>query len=71
MPGSRLHITSSEKLKDCSDAILCLLAVNQENEPVIKQKLENMYDAKIEYVFLFSPNDIWRELDRVKQCANL
>jgi len=64
MAGSRLHIRSPQTLKDFSGSVVCLLAVNQESEDAVRGRLKNISGAHIEFISLFSPNDIWVELKR-------
>lgn len=65
MPGSKLPIYSPEILKDSPQPVVCLLAVNQENESSVMTKLRNITDANIEFASLFSPSEIWLELEKL------
>ena len=67
MPGSKLPIRTPDVLKDSSNPIICLLAVNQENESIVKQKMKNNSSAKIKFVSLFSPKNIWLELEKLSK----
>lgn len=65
MPGSRLAIRPKEALKDSKQPIVCLLAVNQENEEKVKSKLENSVKSRVQFVSLFSPSNIWEEINNL------
>lgn len=71
MPASRLYIQAPGILSNSSSATLCLLAVNQENEAKVKQKLEDLKVKNIEFISLLSPNDIWQELKTANEYASL
>ncbi|VEN74514.1 conserved hypothetical protein [Candidatus Desulfarcum epimagneticum] len=70
MPGSRLEILSSDVIKKVSSPVICLLAVNQENENTVKKKFIKKY-KKIHFVSLLSPTDISRELRYLKERLSL
>ncbi len=67
MPGSRLKVVAPAALKKNSAPLLCLLAVNRENEDKVKAKLKELRSshAKTVAFSLFSPNDIFTELETV------
>lgn len=67
MPGSRLSIRPREALNATAKSVVCLLAVNQENESKVTEGLKNISSARVECFSLLSPNDIWLELDRLKK----
>ena len=71
MPGSRLPIRSPQALRDRVGPILCLLAVNQESESAVKANLSSHTDQPVECISLFSPNDIWLELERARRRLGL
>jgi SAM-dependent methyltransferase len=62
MPGSRLEIRSPETLRGADGAVLCLLAVNHENEQRVKAKLGTDHHARTRTISLCSPTPIWEEL---------
>lgn len=63
MPGSRIEIRSPDVLKTSKAPLVCLLAVNNENEAVVTAKLKNMLDRPHTIVSIFAPADIWQQLD--------
>ena len=62
MPGSRIGVRSPDDLKTSSSPLVCLLAVNNENEAVVTSKLEGMLDRPHKIVSIFAPADIWGQL---------
>lgn len=66
MPGSRLPIRPPQKLEERIGSIVCLLAVNQESEAVVKENVSRLTHQRVEFVSLSSPNDVWRELERLR-----
>ena len=67
MPGSRLPIRAPQVLQESTQPILCLLAVNQENESKVKRTAQEAAAGKIQFASLQSPNDIWLELDKLDE----
>ena len=67
MPGSRISIRSPDELKKSSSPLLCLLAVNNENEAKVSAKLQDMLERPLTILSIFAPADIWRELDRLEK----
>lgn len=66
MPGSRIAIRSPDELKQSSSPVVCLLAVNNENEAKVSAKLKDTLKRPLTIVSIFAPADIWRELDRLE-----
>lgn len=66
MPGSRIAVRSPDDLKTSSSPLVCLLAVNNENEAKVSAKLTNMVDRPLTIVSIFAPADIWQELARLE-----
>lgn len=66
MPGSRIPIRPPDDLATSSAPLVCLLAVNNENEAVVTAKLEKMLDRPRNIVSIFAPADIWQQLDRLE-----
>ncbi len=66
MPASKLPIRAPQTISEISMPVICLLAVNQENENVVKAKVENLSLSRINFVSLCSPNNIWNELENLK-----
>ncbi|MFX8786074.1 hypothetical protein ABTM90_19840, partial [Acinetobacter baumannii] len=54
MPGSRIGVRSPDDLKTSSSPLVCLLAVNNENEAVVTSKLEGMLDRPHKIVSIFA-----------------
>lgn len=65
MSGSRLPIYSPQVVRNSSSPIVCLLGVNQENEDTVKSKLKAILNREVEFVSLFSSNNIWLEVERL------
>lgn len=64
MPGSRIPIASPATLKG-SALLICLLAVNNENEEKVSKKLCELVDRPT-ILSVFAPADIWHELKRLE-----
>lgn len=68
MPGSKITIRSPKGLG--AEPLVCLLAVNQENEADVKSRLCDIMGPLVEFGSVCAPNDIWSELDRLEtRCA--
>jgi SAM-dependent methyltransferase len=67
MPGSRLAIAASNWLAQGDDAVLCLLAVNNEYEAQVRDRISAMTSRRVEYATLCGPADIWADLARIEQ----
>ena len=61
-PGARLPIRGPSGLAEGSGAILCMLAVNNENEEKVKRRLVGIVPRRIHFASLCAPSDIWRDL---------
>lgn len=70
MPGSRLAINSPRVIADSNSSVLCLLAVNQENEKIVQERFRQFGNKQIRFISLFSPNDIWLELRQGEEFLN-
>jgi SAM-dependent methyltransferase len=66
MPGSRIAIDAPQALMNGVSPLVCLLAVNHENEMKVSDRLRNMIDRPCHFVSVFAPADIWRELERLE-----
>ncbi len=66
MAGSRLVIFPSQHLERVSGPVLCLLAVNNESEPVVKSNLSQLSKADISCFSVLGPTDIWNELGKLE-----
>jgi SAM-dependent methyltransferase len=65
LPGTRIPIASPDELSHGSSPLVCLLAVNQENEAVVSNRLRKNLKRPLRIVSIFAPSDIWSELDRL------
>src|SRR5437868_1382223 len=66
LPGTRIPIRSPEDLRGKSEPLVCLLAVNHENEAKVSGRLRDTLQRPLHIVSIFAPSDIWRELDRLE-----
>jgi SAM-dependent methyltransferase len=69
LPGTRIPIRSPEELLDQPETLVCLLAVNQENEIKVSNRLREALKRPLHIVSIFAPSDIWRELDQFERAA--
>ena len=67
MPGSKLRVEPPTKIGDASGKVVCLLAVNQENEQLVKSRVQTLRQTETRFLSLCSPSDIWADLDRVAE----
>ena len=67
LPGTGIPIRSPENLTARSAPLVCLLAVNQENEDKVSNRLRENLKRPLQIVSIFAPSDIWSELDRLDQ----
>jgi len=58
MPGCRLEIRPSSVLNEGSGPVVCLLAINNENEDKVEDKVREAVDRPVTFVTLCSPKDI-------------
>lgn len=65
MPGCHLEICPPERLRDEARKVLVLLAVNNENDDKVTDRLRNDLGIDVTAVSLLGPKDIWSELDTV------
>ena len=66
MPGSKLPIRPSESLGERDGPLLCLLAVNNENEAKVVARARAAAKRPMDFVSLCAPRDIWRELEALQ-----
>ncbi len=66
LPGTRIPIKPPEELRGKSAPLVCLLAVNQENEAQVSARLRESLKRPLHIVSIFAPSDIWRELDQLE-----
>jgi C-methyltransferase-like protein len=71
VPGTRIPIRSPDDLRERSEPLLCLLAVNHENEAKVSDRLRERLDRSVHMVSIFAPSDIWQELDRLESSSAL
>ena len=69
LPGTGIPIRSPEDLAGKSEPLVCLLAVNQENEAKVSSRLRENVKRPLHIVPIFAPSDIWSELDRLEAAA--
>ena len=65
LPGTRIPIASPQELNGSAAPLICLLAVNQENEAIVSDRLRANLNRPLHIASIFAPSDIWRELDRL------
>lgn len=65
LPGTRIPICSPDDLSARSEPLVCLLAVNHENEAKVSGRLRENLKRPLHIVSIFAPSDIWQELDRL------
>jgi len=65
-PGARLPIRDPSVLADGTSPILCMLAVNNENEERVKRRLGEIVSRGVHFASLCAPSDIWRDLAAVE-----
>ena len=58
MPGCRLEIRPPKVLGEGTGPVVCLLAVNNENEDKVEDKVREAVDRPVTFVTLCSPKDI-------------
>jgi SAM-dependent methyltransferase len=66
LPGTGIPIASPDELSRSSAPLVCLLAVNQENEAAVSNRLRENLKRPLHIVSIFAPSDIWAELDRLE-----
>jgi SAM-dependent methyltransferase len=69
LPGTRIPIASPGELSRSSVPLVCLLAVNQENEAVVSNRLRENLKRPLHIVSIFAPSDIWNELDHLENVS--
>ncbi len=69
LPGARLPIRSVETLRAAEQPIVCVLAVNNENEARVRARLDAVVGRPVTYVSPCAPNDIWGELERLEHVS--
>ena len=62
MPGSQLLIHPSERLAEGNGPVICLLAVNIENETKVMERVGRLTHRPIRFLFPFAPGEIRRGL---------
>lgn len=66
LPGTRIPIRSPEDLHAKSAPLVCLLAVNHENEAKVSARLRANLTRPVHLVSIFAPSDIWGELEQLE-----
>ena len=64
MPGSRLGIYPPIKTQGLAGPVICLLAVSNENEQIVKQRLSDI-NSNVVCVSVLSPNNIHTEIEKI------
>ena len=64
MPGSKLAIYAPIKTQGLAGPVICLLAVNMENEQAVKQRLSDI-NPNVVFVSVLSPSDIWAQIEKI------
>ena len=64
MPGSKLAIHAPIETQGLSGPVICLLAVNNENEQAVKQRLSDI-NPNVVFVSVLSPSDIYSEIEKI------
>jgi SAM-dependent methyltransferase len=71
LPGTRIPIRSPDDLVTRPGPLVCLLAVNHENEAKVSGRLREKTKRPLHAVSIFAPSDIWQELDRLESMTAL
>jgi SAM-dependent methyltransferase len=66
LPGSRLPIYPPEKLRGEEKPVICLLAVNNENEQKVSSKCAEILGSQVTCISLLAPKDICGELKKIE-----
>jgi len=69
LPGTHIPICPLDNLRGKSAPLVCLLAVNHENEAKVSDRLRDNLKRPLHIVSIFAPSDIWRELDRLESVS--
>ena len=70
LPGTRIPIRSPEDLHAKSAPLVCLLAVNHENEAKVSARLRANLTRPVHLVSIFAPSDIWGELQQLESLSD-
>ena len=65
LPGGLLEIRSMESVFSDNERMVCILAVNQENEEKVKTRVRGLCPDNVEFISACIPGDIWGDLDRL------
>lgn len=67
MPGSRIPIGPPQTLNGSTAPLVCLLAVNNENEAKVTERLREIVDGRqATIISVFAPADIWQGLSQIE-----
>jgi SAM-dependent methyltransferase len=69
MPGSRLTIDASETFAGVCEPVVCVLAVNNENEAKVRRRFDAIVGVPVTYVSPCAPADIWGDLAQLEQAT--
>ena len=62
MAGGHIHIRNPESINESGSPLVCLLAVNQENDQSVKVRISSLARNRIHFVSMLSPADILNEV---------
>lgn len=65
VPGARIPITAPETLNEQTKPILCILAVNAENDEVVSARLKSITTLDLQFITICAPGNIHGDLDRL------
>lgn len=69
IPGAGIKISAPTELAQGDGALVCLLAVNNENEERVRQRVTTITSRPVFFVSPCAPRDIWVDLTRVENFA--
>jgi SAM-dependent methyltransferase len=69
MPGSRLPIRPADIFAGAREPVVCVLAVNNENEAKVRTRFDRIVGARVTYVSPCAPADIWSDLERLERAT--
>jgi 2-polyprenyl-3-methyl-5-hydroxy-6-metoxy-1,4-benzoquinol methylase len=67
LPAGKIPIRDSAVLAQQKKPLLCLLAVGQENESVVKEKTDRIKKNQVKYLSLLSPTNILEEVLKLRK----
>ena len=70
MPGSKLPIRPASAASDGTGPLVCLLAVNDEHEAAVSQRLRSTVRRELAFASIGVPKDILQELDALERAVS-